>query len=51
MENVSIFYAHLQYITAIWYALWPFRNFLAVWNIVPGIGKLCQVKSGNPVCM
>jgi hypothetical protein len=24
MENVFIFYDHLEYITAIWYNLWPF---------------------------
>jgi hypothetical protein len=24
MENVSIFYDHLEYFTAIWYNLWPF---------------------------
>jgi hypothetical protein len=24
MENVGIFYDHLEYFTAIWYNLWPF---------------------------
>jgi hypothetical protein len=24
MENVRIFYVHLEYFTAIWYILWPF---------------------------
>jgi hypothetical protein len=24
MENVGIFYGHLEYFNAIWYILWPF---------------------------
>jgi hypothetical protein len=24
MENISIFYDHLEYFTAIWYNFWPF---------------------------
>jgi hypothetical protein len=24
MENVGLFYDHLEYFTAIWYNLWPF---------------------------
>jgi hypothetical protein len=24
MENVGIFFAHLEYLTAIWYILWSF---------------------------
>jgi hypothetical protein len=24
MENVGIYYDHLEYFTAIWYNLWPF---------------------------
>jgi hypothetical protein len=39
MENVVIFYDHLEHFTAIWYNLWPF-------------GIVCchfdQEKSGNP---
>jgi hypothetical protein len=27
MENVGIFYGHLEYFTAIWYNLWPFGIF------------------------
>jgi hypothetical protein len=27
MENVVIFYDHLEYFTAIWYNLWPFGTF------------------------
>jgi hypothetical protein len=26
MEKVCILYGHLEYITAIWYILWPFVN-------------------------
>jgi hypothetical protein len=27
MENVCIFYGHLEYFTIIWYILWPFGKF------------------------
>jgi hypothetical protein len=26
MENVGIFYGHLEYFLVIWYILWPFGN-------------------------
>jgi hypothetical protein len=29
------FYAHFEYNTAIWYILWPFGNFVAIWYIFP----------------
>jgi hypothetical protein len=45
MENVGIFYGHLEYFTAIWYILWPFGNLL--YNF-PLFGILCEEKSGNP---
>jgi hypothetical protein len=45
MENVGIFYAHLEYITAIWYILWSFGNFVVILYV---FGILCQEKSGNP---
>jgi hypothetical protein len=48
MENVSIFFAYLEYITAIWYMLLPFGNLVAIWYILPRFGILCQEKSGNP---
>jgi hypothetical protein len=30
MENIGIFYAQLEYITAIWYILWSFGNFVLI---------------------
>jgi hypothetical protein len=44
MENVGILYAHLEYITAIWYILWSSGNlvsFSPFWNKK-------REKSGNP---
>jgi hypothetical protein len=34
MENVGTFFAHLEYITAIWYPSFPFCNFVVIWYIV-----------------
>jgi hypothetical protein len=37
MENVGMFYANWEYLTAIWYILWPFGNlvyFPPFWYIV-----------------
>jgi hypothetical protein len=48
MEKVSTFVVHLEYITAIWYILCLFGNLVALWNIFPRFGILCQEKSGNP---
>jgi hypothetical protein len=48
MENICIFHAHLEYISAIWYILWPFGNFVVIWHMFPRFGILCQEKSGNP---
>jgi hypothetical protein len=42
MENVGVFYDHLEYFTAIWYNLWPF---VAFWYI---FSFLDPEKSGNP---
>jgi hypothetical protein len=33
MENNGIFYGHLEYVTTIWYILWPFGNFVVKWYI------------------
>jgi hypothetical protein len=33
IENIDILYVHLEYITDIWYILWPFGIFLAVWQL------------------
>jgi hypothetical protein len=49
MENVGIFYGHLEYITALRNILWLFGNLVAIWYIFPRFGKLCQEQSGNPV--
>jgi hypothetical protein len=46
MENVGIFYAHLEYVMEIWYILW---SMIILWQFGLGIfGILCQEKSGNP---
>jgi hypothetical protein len=42
MKKVGTFYGHLEYMTAIWYILWPFDNLVAIWC------KLHREKSGNP---
>jgi hypothetical protein len=33
MENVGIFYGHLEYFTAIRYILWSFGNVVIIWYI------------------
>jgi hypothetical protein len=48
MENVGTFYGHLEYITAIWYILWPFGILVVNWNNFPCFGILHYEKSGNP---
>jgi hypothetical protein len=47
MENVGIFYCHLEYFTAIWYILKPFGNVVVMWYIFHCFGTSCQEKSGN----
>jgi hypothetical protein len=42
-----VFFCHLEYITTIWYILWPFGFLAAIWY--PRFGILCHEKSGNPV--
>jgi hypothetical protein len=32
-ENVGIVCGRLEYITTIWYILWPFGNLLVIWYI------------------
>jgi hypothetical protein len=46
VENVGIFYGHLEYITSIRYILWPFDNLVVIWYNVPRFKILCK-KSGN----
>jgi hypothetical protein len=48
MENVGLFYGHLEYITAIRYILWPFGELVVIWYIFHCFGILYQEKSGNP---
>jgi hypothetical protein len=49
LENVGVFYAHLEHITAIWYSLWPYGDFFGNYiYIFPHFGKLCQEKAGSP---
>jgi hypothetical protein len=38
----------LEYITAIWYILWPFGNFVAIWYIFNRFGILNKEISGDP---
>jgi hypothetical protein len=38
MKKVGIFYDHLEYITAIWYSLWPFGNLVPIWYVSPRFG-------------
>jgi hypothetical protein len=33
LENVDIFYGHLEYFTDIWDIIWPFGTFFPVWVI------------------
>jgi hypothetical protein len=35
MEKVDVFYGQLEYITDIWYILWPHGNLAAIWYIFP----------------
>jgi hypothetical protein len=42
MENVGIFYGHLEYFTAIFYNLRPFGNLTVSWHIIPRFGIVCQ---------
>jgi hypothetical protein len=48
MKMVSTFYDHVEFITSIWYILWPFDNLVAAWHIFPLFGILKKEKSGNP---
>jgi hypothetical protein len=46
---------YLEFVTALWYILWPFGTFyghlVILWQLgifFPRFGLLCQEKSGNP---
>jgi hypothetical protein len=42
LENVDIFYGHLEYFMTIWHIVCSFGTFF------PGFGVMHQEKSGNP---
>jgi hypothetical protein len=49
LENVDIFYCHLEYFTfGIFYD--HSVNFVFIWNIIYGFGMMNQEKSDNPAC-
>jgi hypothetical protein len=48
MENVVIFYDHLEFVTAIWYNLWPFSKVCGHLVYFSVLVCLDQEKSGNP---
>jgi hypothetical protein len=48
MENIVVFYYHLEYFTAIWYNLWPFVIFWCCLVFFTFLVCLDQGKSGNP---
>jgi hypothetical protein len=39
-KKVGILYAHLEYISAIWYILWQCGNLVEIWYIFPCFGTL-----------
>jgi hypothetical protein len=49
IENICIFYGHLENIIAVWYIKWPFGNLVLFGiPIFPRFGILYDEKSGNP---
>jgi hypothetical protein len=46
--KLVLFYGCLEYITDIWYILWPFGNLVAVCYILHRFGISNKEKSGNP---
>jgi hypothetical protein len=55
MENVVIFYDHLEYITAIWYnlwySLWSFGIFFTFWYVGTKKNLATLTKSGGTTVM
>jgi hypothetical protein len=49
LENVDIFYGHLEYFMNIWDILQPFGTFCVNLVHFSGFGIMHQEKSGNPV--
>jgi hypothetical protein len=48
MENVGIFYGHMEYFTAMCYIFWLFGNLVVIYYIFTRFGTVCQEISGNP---
>jgi hypothetical protein len=48
MENVGIFYGHLEFFMATWYILWSFGIVVMICYIFHRFGVMCQEKSDNP---
>jgi hypothetical protein len=48
LENVDIFYGHLEYFIDIWVILWPFGTFCVHLVHFFGFGTIYQEKSGDP---
>jgi hypothetical protein len=48
LENVDIFYGHLEYFIDIWDIEWPFGAFCVHLVHFSGFGNTYHEKSGNP---
>jgi hypothetical protein len=48
MEKVGIFYCYFEYITAIWYMLWPFGNLATIWYIFRPFWYIVSRKCWQP---
>jgi hypothetical protein len=48
LENIDIFYGHLEYFMDIWDILWPFGTFCVHLVHFSGFAIVYQEKSGNP---
>jgi hypothetical protein len=51
MEKVGVLYCHLEYITGMWYILWPFCNLVPIGYISPRFGILCQENLATLLCV
>jgi hypothetical protein len=50
LENVDIFYGHLEYLRNFWIFYDHWVHFVIIWYIFFGFGIMYQEKSGNPGC-
>jgi hypothetical protein len=48
MENVGLFYGHLEYSAAIWYILCPLSKFVVIWYIVSPVWYILTIKIWQP---